>query len=158
MENKSPQDFTAKAAFYNGRLSKEMKLVSKAGLARDFYTRLKENKIGTSKIERQAWDLILERASEEEKKLWIERGKKEKGDFKFTRRDPKAVMDVLDLKIKYAKEDESLYRRQYRETKRQMKKIYEGKNRQRKFDRVIQRITRQNKTRWEKASIPTELE
>ena len=56
---------------------------------------------------------------------------------------------IIDLKTKYAWNEEKVARRQYRETKAEVARLYQQtEGRKRKFKRLIERIAKENQEKW----------
>ena len=73
-------------------------------------------------------------------------------DTLLAQRSEARVMDVLDLKIKYARREEKDAKLEYREMKsRVSKEFQQSEGRKRKFKRIIERIARDTQYKWEKS-------
>ena len=129
---KSPILNTKEAAKSPGKLIKKAKLVSKAAIKTKLLQSLKECKVGTETIERQALKLA-EDLGDRLRRPDEESNSKSKIQKIQESRNPQKVVDVLKLKEKYTKEAEDLARNEYPEEKKQLKKWYTEQGRELKF-------------------------
>ena len=146
---------TAKAAKTPSHLENLSKQVCNATLERKLFEMLKEKKIGTPALENQA--LRLEIDAKEFKGKQKGGPKKIKGrKTKFIRenRNPRKVVDLLKLKIRYCRALEERLRREYKEVR---KEVEQGmKERPNRFRRLIKKISKDNTTRWNKGKAKVE--
>ena len=73
-----------------------------------------------------------------------------KWDFIRKNRSWPEVKDVLGLKVKYIKEEEERYRKEYEEEKRKTAKWYKKKKKVKKYRNILDKIRITNEKRWKK--------
>ena len=82
--------------------------LTEAAAVRGLYEKLVVEETGTVSVESKAYELVKERKSKEGEAI-------DDTEDVFTGRDPKVVVDLLKLKVKYAKEAEEVARTEYHE-------------------------------------------
>ena len=114
--------------------------LTEAAAVRNLYENLVLKETGTIGVEKQAYKLVCDRNSKEGKNI-------DPNETVFTGRDPKVVVDMLNLKVKYAKKAEEVARAEYHKQWEVVEnKIEKGTRRNRKLrDKLKQN---QNK-KWE---------
>ena len=105
-----------------GQLSRLAKLATEASLDRKLMGSLKASRVGTKNIEIEA----LKLASQARKgRGELGKGGKKSNAFIKEHREESKVMDLVDLKIKYASKQEKERKDEYREAKRTAKTTFE---------------------------------
>ena len=121
---------TEEVATALGRLLKIAKKSTEVSLEKSLFMMLETRKIGTLRIEAQAFDLL-----EDGKKERISSRKKVKGrklKLIIENRDPEKVGDLLKLKVKYCLEVETKIQKDYRRQvqKRNRRGLQKGRKRE----------------------------
>ena len=60
-------------------------------------------------------------------------------------RDPKKVIDILNLKAKYCYEQEKIARKEYLMERERLKQVYEEKGMGRKYRKILSRVSKQSR-------------
>ena len=60
-------------------------------------------------------------------------------------RDPKKVIDILNLKAKYCYEQEKIARKEYLMERERLKQVYEEKGMERKYRKILSRVSKQSR-------------
>ena len=140
-------DSTVKTGPKLGDLMKVPKTILKLTINRMMFERLLEAKVGTWEIESNALDLNLKR-----KKNWEEQkenGKKIERIRKF--RNWETVKDLIELKLKYCKEEETKEREEYAKVKKRLKEEHrKNKRKKSEYRQTIKRITKLTTERLKK--------
>ena len=106
---------------------------------------LKEERVGTFKMEMQALNLHLEDKKREISKS-VEGKRRNKVQQIREGRDEGKVLDIIKLKLQYVQLEESKLRKEYKKERRE----YEAVTSARSFRRTMRRIGRTTGARWEK--------
>ena len=147
---------TANAAEAQGLLFKLSKEVTGKALFMKRLKRMIELKMGDLEVEVEAMEMV-ENSRNERGKFKKEVGKGgRKGELKKIKyikenRDPKVVIDILNLKLKYAEKEWKKCRRKYREKRKEVEALFPGKK-GRKFRRIV---ARRQSGRWEQVRWKT---
>ena len=147
----SNNEDTARAANAQGLLFKLSKEVTVNALYREKLKRMIEMKMGDLETEVEALEMV-EGSRNERGKMKKEVGKggrkgKKKIEYVKQNRDPKVVVDLLNLRLKYADREWKSSRRKYRKKKKEVSELFSGKK-ERKFRKMISRIGNNMKTAW----------
>ena len=153
----TPNEDTAKAALSPGKLIKQARLVTESALDKKLLEGLKVKKIGTWGIESKALGLALEAKKTKETKSSFPSNNESRLALIRRDRDPSKVVDVLNLKIGYARQEEESRKKTYRKTKKHLEQVYKERGKERKFRKIIARISEQNRTRWDKGTKKIEM-
>ena len=140
---------TVKTALSPGRLMKISRRVSEAALKTKLLMTLGEEKVGTYPIECQALQLE-EDSTRPDTRAFQNAGGKDKLQRIISQRDPEKVLDVVKLKIKYAKAEEDSLKKEYKEVKKELEKKHKEQKQERKFKRIIARVKKGSNRRWKK--------
>ena len=143
---------TVKTALSPGKLRRLGRQMTEFSLDENLMCELAVKKIGTFKLECQAYNLHLE-SVKGKFKGGNEEGKKEKGNkLKLIRenRDPEKVLDLLRLKNKYCQDRKKETKKEYLKEKKRLREEHLKTGKERKFRKIISRISLQSKVRWEK--------
>ena len=133
------------AGFDMGKLTSLAREVNNVALTRRMFLGLEKEKVGTNKIEIEAFKTLMEMRKEQKE------GVKKPTTCNIKEfRDANKVLDLLRLKLKYVEKEEKEARKAYRREKRELQRNL-GENEERLLRRKIQRIKRQSRRRWEKA-------
>ena len=113
-------------------LKEKARKMTEAAMIRKFYTNLARRKTGTHGVESKAYKFVLDRKSKEGVKV-------DTNEDIIGGRDPEMVVDMLNIKIKYAKRSEEQTKNEY---EREMNKVQEilkkGSRRWRKLREKLQ--------------------
>ena len=63
-------------------------------------------------------------------------------------RDPKKVINILNLKAKYCYEQEKIARKEYLMERERLKQVYEEKGMGRKYRKILSRVSKQSRKDW----------
>ena len=108
--------------------------LTETAATRQLYEKLIKRETGTASVEAKAFQLMQEKQSKEGKII-------NPDETIYTGRDPKVVVDVLKLKVKYTKEAEDLARQEYHEELKVVeRKIEKGTRRNQKLKDKVRRI------------------
>ena len=139
------------AATKYGTLKELSNKVLKKAIYRWKIEKLKFEKVGTTEIEHRAVGTIL---GEEGIETVIVKGKKFKRKKAIANlipeiRDPKKVVDLLELEMRYAKEEERKCRQEYRSQKKRMKEECNTRGKMRRFSRMVEKVAHTISKKWE---------
>ena len=65
-------------------------------------------------------------------------------------RNPQKIVEVLAMKLRYAREEEEELKRSYIKEKKDLERRHVEAKKERKFRRIVKRIQKQANERWEK--------
>ena len=120
-----------------GVIPKELKdkayKMTEAASIRRFYVNLAKKETGTKNLENRAYKLVRDRNSKEGVKF-------DPNENVFTGRDPEMVVDLINIKIKYAKRAEESSKKEYDAAMRIVEeKVEKGTRKWRKLRQKLQR-------------------
>ena len=145
-QTQHPSEETVKTGNIKGRLLESSKLVNKAALDRRFLEDLKNEKVGTLRIESEAL-----RLNEDSAKYRKNRGKRMKRgddggvvDRIRSTRDPDKVLDLLKWKLRYAAKEERRLKKEYVKIKEEAtRELNAGALR-----RLVRMVAKETERRW----------
>ena len=126
----NPQSPTVKTANKAGQLQELSKQISNVNLEKRLFLMLKEQKIGTFKLELQALNLHQEDRKRDRKDKYNRR--KKKIQLVIEGRNEGKVLDLIKLKLQYIQREEKELKKEYVKTKKE----YEGQTSSKNFKDV----------------------
>ena len=142
-QNQTPTEETVRAACSPSKLVKLGKKVTEEDLDIRLLTALKQQGVGTFKIECEALKMHKEsRKGEKQEKF------NSKWDEIWGGRDARKVLDLLSLKIGYAQQRRKELRKEYLEEKQRLEEGLTEEGRTTKYRRIIQRVSKMARSRW----------
>ena len=142
----NPSEITAEAASQRCSLKDLAKKSNDVSVARRLYVDLLKEGIGTSRIEREAYNNLRDQKGTNN---LAKMGGKINALRIREERDPRIVKDFLEMKVKQLEREEKEVKREYRVLKERTRVSLKTSNKERIFKKLMRQIQRSTVKNWE---------